>query len=173
MMAAALYVGTKVVRAFPMTRLAYNELRGWTVPADENPQDPGYLVEYADGGPANVPGFAGYVSWSPADVFDESYRSSGALSFGAAMEMLRRGHAIARAGWNGKGMFAYLVPANAYPASTAAARAHFGDELVPYNAYMALKGADGRVSTWAPSGSDCLADDWTIHVFDDVAKAAA
>lgn len=67
------HVGTKVVHAKPMTRGEYNVLRGWKLPADENGSDPGYLVEYADGGNANVPVFKGYVSWSPADVFDRAY----------------------------------------------------------------------------------------------------
>lgn len=38
------YIGTKVVRARPMSRQAYNDLRGWQVPDDENPTDEGYLV---------------------------------------------------------------------------------------------------------------------------------
>jgi hypothetical protein len=67
------YVGTKVVRAVPMNRETYNELRGWTVPADENPEDAGYLVEYVDGGKTNVEGFAGYLSWSPKEVFERAY----------------------------------------------------------------------------------------------------
>lgn len=67
------YVGTKVVHAVPMSRGDYNELRGWEVPADENPDDLGYLVQYADGGAPNVDGFGGYVSWSPKDVFEGSY----------------------------------------------------------------------------------------------------
>ena len=48
-----LYIGTKQVTATPMTRLAYNKYRGWTVPADENGADAGYLVEYLDGGTPN------------------------------------------------------------------------------------------------------------------------
>lgn len=67
------YIGTKVVRAVPMSRLTYNELRGWVVPANENPDDAGYLVEYTDGGKPNVEGFAGYISWSPRDVFEKAY----------------------------------------------------------------------------------------------------
>ena len=67
------HVGTKVIHAMPMTRGEYNTLRGWELPANENGADPGYLVEYADGGDANVAGFAGYVSWSPQAVFDRSY----------------------------------------------------------------------------------------------------
>lgn len=67
------YVGTKVVHACPMTRASYNELRGWELPADEDGNDEGYLVEYADGGKPNVPGFKGYISWSPKDVFEKAY----------------------------------------------------------------------------------------------------
>lgn len=68
------YIGTKAVNAKPMTRLDYNELRGWRLPDDEDGSDAGYLVEYADGQRPNVKGFKGYVSWSPADVFEGSYR---------------------------------------------------------------------------------------------------
>lgn len=156
------FIGTKIVHAQPMTRFAYNQLRGWMVPADENPADDGYLVEYQDGGKPNVPGYAGYVSWSPKEQFENAYRSCSGVPFGLAMEALKLGKAIARAGWNGAGMFVYLVAANAYPATSRIAKAHFGTEPVPYNAYMALKGADGRVSTWAPSGTDAQADDWII-----------
>ena len=42
------YVGTKVVEARQMTRGAYNKFRGWQIPADENPEDAGYLVKYSD-----------------------------------------------------------------------------------------------------------------------------
>lgn len=70
------YTGTKVIRATPMTRIEYNALRGWPLPADENGSDAGFLVEYTDGGRQNMPGFAGYVSWSPSDVFERSYKPS-------------------------------------------------------------------------------------------------
>ncbi|WP_352309109.1 hypothetical protein [Psychrobacter sp. W2-37-MNA-CIBAN-0211] len=70
------YTGTKVVNATPMTREAYNHLRGWQVPSDENPLDEGYLVEYMDGGQSNTDSYDGYVSWSPKDVFEKSYLPS-------------------------------------------------------------------------------------------------
>ncbi len=57
------YIGTKLIEAKPMTRGEYNEYRGWTIPPDENPDDPGYLVKYSDS----------YESWSPKDVFDSAY----------------------------------------------------------------------------------------------------
>lgn len=157
------FIGTKIVLALAMNRAAYNGYRGWPLPSNENGDDEGYLVEYTDGGKPNVQGHAGYVSWSPKEQFDNAYRRCDALPFGLAIQALKKGAKVARAGWNGKGMFVYLVPANAYPASTAAAREFFGaDALVPYNAYLALKGVDGTVSTWAPSCSDALADDWQI-----------
>ena len=68
------YIGTKIVHATPMDRAAYNEYRGWELPADENGADDGYLVEYADGGRANDSRHAGYISWSPKDVFERAYR---------------------------------------------------------------------------------------------------
>jgi hypothetical protein len=70
------YIGTKAVRATPMTRLAYTQLRGWMLPDDENGADEGFLVEYIDGGQANHPAFEGYVSWSPKEVFERAYRLS-------------------------------------------------------------------------------------------------
>lgn len=70
----ATYLGTKVVHAAPMTLGTYNMLRGWKMPENEDPDRSGYLVEYTDGGETNVEGFAGYVSWSPSEVFDRSYQ---------------------------------------------------------------------------------------------------
>lgn len=157
------YIGTKLIRAEPMTRQTYNDFRGWTLPADENGADEGYLVEYLDGGKPNVPTHAGYVSWSPKEQFENAYREVSGLTFGMALEMLKKGRSVARVGWNGAGQFVYLVPAASYPAQTGAAKAHFGaDALIPYRAYLALKTAQGDVSTWAPSVSDCLAEDWGV-----------
>lgn len=157
------YIGTKIVIALSMTRAAYNEYRGWSLPSNEDGNDDGYLVEYTDGGKSNVAGHAGYVSWSPKEQFDAAYRETNGMPFGLAAEALKKGAKVARAGWNGKGMFVYLVPAASYPAATQVAKEHFGiDGMVPYNAYMAIKNVDGTVSTWAPSGNDALADDWLI-----------
>lgn len=72
-MGAKRYVGVKVIHATPMSRRDYNELRGWELPKDENGDDEGYLVEYADQKVTNVPGFTGCVSWSPKEVFDAAY----------------------------------------------------------------------------------------------------
>ena len=58
-------------------------------------------------------------------------------------------------------MFVYLVPAAKYKSVTDIAKKEFGEET-EYNPYLALKTVTGKVSTWAPSVSDALAEDWEI-----------
>ena len=160
-----LYVGTKTILATPMSRADYNTYRGWQLPADENGDDEGFLVEYTDGGQNNHALHKGYVSWSPADVFAGSYKASGNLSFGHAIELLRAGHKVSRAGWNGKDMFLYLVPGNRYPPTTEAGHAiarNHEDGLVPYGAYIAMKTAQDNVVPWLASQTDVLAEDWCL-----------
>ena len=57
------YIGTKIVNAEPMNLGDYNNYRGWVIPEDEDPEREGYLVKYPDD----------YVSWSPKEVFEDSY----------------------------------------------------------------------------------------------------
>jgi hypothetical protein len=87
---------------------------------------------------------------------------NGSLTFGQATFAAKyQGKKVSRLGWNGSGMYAYVVPAQSFPAVTEIAREEFG-EMVPYRAYWALKTAQDDVATWAPSGSDSLAEDWQI-----------
>ena len=81
------YTGTKTIMAVPMSRGEYNVLRGWEMPADENPADPGYLVQYENDSKANVEGFDGYISWSPRKPFEEAYRASGTYDQRLLIEM--------------------------------------------------------------------------------------
>ena len=84
-------------------------------------------------------------------------------TFGDAIAAAKNGKKVARIGWNGSGMFAYIVPANSYPAQTGIAKDYFGENaMIPYRAYWALKTVQEDVATWAPSGSDSLAEDWCI-----------
>ena len=66
------YKGIKEVNAKPMTRLKYNELRGWTLPENENGSDEGFLVEDLSNKP-NIEGYKGYIQWLPKDNFESSY----------------------------------------------------------------------------------------------------
>ena len=81
-------------------------------------------------------------------------------NFGDAILAAKEGYRVSRIGWNGSGMFAYIVPANTYPAQTDIALKAFPDGKVPYREYWALKTAQNDIATWAPSGSDSLAEDW-------------
>lgn len=171
------YIGVKQINAKPMTRREYNNLRGWTVPADENPLDDGFLVEYVDGGKANHPDFEGYVSWSPADVFARAYRPVNGMSFGDAIAALKAGQKVARAGWNGKGMWLSLSCApggdaiagrreiaaeNFWSANNSEyARQNGGSAVVL--PCITMKTATGEILMgWLASQSDMLADDWEI-----------
>lgn len=57
----------KEVHAMPLTRGEYNDVRGWTIPENENPDDEGYLVVY------NLGTADEYVSWSPKHIFNDGY----------------------------------------------------------------------------------------------------
>lgn len=83
------------------------------------------------------------------------------MNFGEILKALKEGKKAARVGWNGQGIFAYLVPANTYKAQTEAARAQFG-ENVPYRAYFALKTVQNDIAVWSPNTSDILAEDWVV-----------
>jgi hypothetical protein len=83
------------------------------------------------------------------------------MNFGAALDLITAGHRVARQGWNGKGMFIYLVPAASYPAQRGAAKRWLGEgAMVPYDAYIAMKTAQDRVVPWLASQNDILAADW-------------
>lgn len=164
------HIGTKIINATPMNRADYNTFRGWTLPLDENGADEGYLVEYLDGGKPNTPHYAGYVSWSPKAQFEVAYREIAGLTFGFAIEALKLGKRVARAGWNGKGMWLSLscdgtrdVAAENFwsPHNAQFARENGGKATVLPS--ITMKTATGEILMgWTPNGIDMLAEDWVI-----------
>jgi hypothetical protein len=153
------FIGVKMLKSKPMTRLAYVEYRGWTLPDNEDGTDDGFLVEYMDGGKPNHPNHEGYISWSPKDVFEKSYRKTEALTTGFAVEMAKMGKKIARSGWNGKGMWVRLYNPQTdkeFPMT----------EIHPFEGtpacWLAIKTASNRFIPWVPSQEDVLAEDWYI-----------
>jgi hypothetical protein len=155
-----LYIGTKLLNGTPMNRADYVTLRGWELPADEDGTDEGYLVEYTDGGKANVEGYNGYVSWSPKEVFEPVYKTSGNMSFGDAIMMAKRGHKVARTGWNGSGMYAIIEMDEGQYYTVHDDDGSFKN--YPKRPQWLLKTAQNDIAAWAPSGSDSLADDWCL-----------
>lgn len=151
------YIGVKRIFAEPMTRLAYNEFRGWTLPAGENGADEGYLVEYIDGGAANTTAFKGYVSWSPKDVFERAYKPANGLTFGMALEALKAGERVTRGGWNGKGQWLFMIPESHWETTR-------GLEALSGRPWIGIRTVDDCFMPWVASQSDMLVQDWQIVV---------
>ena len=144
------YVGTKQIEARPMTRGEYNIYRGWQIPADEDPNDKGYLVKYSDG----------YESWSPEKQFDEAYRPCDNMTFGIAIEMIKRGFKVARKGWNGKKQYIQLATAISYKSMDVDV-VNCEHESIG-NKAIAFVGTSGVQMGWLASQADMLAEDWVI-----------
>ena len=164
------YIGVKEILAKPMTKKEYCDYRGWEVPADEDPNEEIYLVEYSvdPKSKPNHPNHKGYISMSPKHVFDKAYRKTDGLTFGLAVEALKLGHKVARKGWNGADMFLVLSPG----AKQLPSERFFNKDLKEYALSIGgtmdvrpsfmLKTAQEDVAYWSPSGSDALAEDWII-----------
>lgn len=129
------YIGTKIIQAEPLTK--------------EDGQG-GYKVVYPDG----------YTSWSPVAAFDEAYRPCNAMTFGLAIEALKKGKRVARAGWNGKGMWLALVEGYDYnPDKGRGATYALGCQKLPW---VGMKTANEGFVPWLASQTDMLAEDWMI-----------
>lgn len=88
------------------------------------------------------------------------------MTFGDALKALKEGKAVARAGWNGKGMFLVLQNGSTVDGNTMRnelAKTYYGDNIVKVQAHIDMKAADGTyVVGWLASQTDMLAEDWDI-----------
>ncbi len=88
------------------------------------------------------------------------------MDFGTAIIHVKNGRKIARAGWNGKGMF--VVYQKGYPMGipcnkqTAEAFGINEGDLFVCNPYLQIKNVDGSASMWVPSINDVLSEDWVL-----------
>lgn len=166
------YIGTRIITATPMTRGAYNEYRGWTLPADEYSSDKGFLVEYEDGGKGNDHRHVGYITWLQEDVFGREFRPMAGMTFGQAIEALKQGKKVARKGWNGKGMFLWLKPAAIIksewckdPLLKKLTEDNGGEIQALGTICMFTHDSTGRkavLTGWLASQSDMLLEDWEV-----------
>lgn len=109
------------------------------------------------------------------------------MDFGKAIEALKEGKRTSRSGWNGKGMFIFMRPADelnvefvvdkvkSLPQSV---KTYYLQDIinekgeripvdendkVKFTAYLCMKAADGTiVNGWLASQTDMLAEDWEI-----------
>ena len=85
------------------------------------------------------------------------------INFSQALEAIKNGHKLERLGWNGKGMFVFLVSGSKFVVNRAPLNEMFeeGTEIT-YRPHIDMKAADGTVGVWLASTSDILASDWSI-----------
>ena len=83
-----------------------------------------------------------------------------------ALEALKRGKAVARKGWNGKGMFITLQNGSEVEGNNMRnepAKKYYGDCKAKICPHIDMKAADGSyVVGWLASQTDLLAEDWDI-----------
>jgi hypothetical protein len=85
------------------------------------------------------------------------------LDFGEAVRALKGGQKVARAGWNGKGMFLFLVPGSTFKVNRAPLLGIYPEGTeIEYHAHVDMKTAQGYVVPWLASQADILSEDWTV-----------
>jgi hypothetical protein len=85
------------------------------------------------------------------------------MNFGQALEALKEGKKVSREGWNGKGMFLFLVPGSRFQVNRAPLLGIYPEgTTIDYHAHVDMKTADNKVVPWLCSQTDMLSDDWGI-----------
>lgn len=85
------------------------------------------------------------------------------MTFSEALIRLKNGERLARKGWNGKGMFLFLVPGSQFKVNRPPLLGIYEEGTeISYQAHIDMKTADGTIVPWLASQSDLLADDWSL-----------
>lgn len=85
------------------------------------------------------------------------------MDFSEALRVVKGGGRIAREGWNGKGMFVFLVPGSRFQANREPLLSILGEGTwVDYHGHIDMKTATGQIVPWLASQSDLLANDWVL-----------
>ncbi len=107
------------------------------------------------------------------------------MNFGLAIEALKDGKMVSRAGWNGKGMFVFMRPSDEISLNTVMFNVKSipqsvkdflsrktdpskedrlnGESRIKFCSYLCMYAADGSiVNGWLASQTDMLAEDWGI-----------
>lgn len=81
--------------------------------------------------------------------------------FEAALAVVKAGGRVARRGWNGAGMFIFLVPGSTFAVNRPPLLGIYPEgTVVDYHGHIDMKTAQGYVTPWVASQADLLADDW-------------
>ena len=149
------YIGVKIVEAEPMNKYEFFISHKGEECKEDNEE--GYMVKYPDG----------YESWCPKKQFEEANKSCDGMTFGHAIEALKKGLMVARKGWNGKGMFLWLMKEadvkREWLKEPGIIAACGDNDTIHCLGSIRMKTAQGSILTgWLASQSDILADDWEV-----------
>lgn len=83
------------------------------------------------------------------------------MNFEGALAALKAGKRVGRAGWNGKGMFIFLVPGSTFSVNRPPLLGIYPEgEIITYCPHIDMRTADRKIVPWLCSQTDMLADDW-------------
>lgn len=121
--------------------------------------DDGYVIFYRGGE---------YVSWCPKKEFEDVSRPCDGMTFGMAVEAMKRGAKVTRIGWNGKGMYIWVMPGSTVSGCNQITDPHLAEidkaeGEIRFLGSIRMRTATGDVLTgWLASQTDMLAEDWEI-----------
>lgn len=93
----------------------------------------------------------------------EASLPSSVCGFGDALAFMRAGMRVRRRGWNGKGMFVYLVRGSVFEVNRAPLLGIYPEgTVVGYRAHIDMRDATGCCVPWLASQTDLLAEDWEV-----------
>lgn len=85
------------------------------------------------------------------------------LDFSDALKIVKDGGRVARTGWDGKGMFIFLVKGSTFEVNREPLLSILGaGTIVDYHGHVDMKCANGQIVPWLCSQTDMLADDWVL-----------
>lgn len=84
-------------------------------------------------------------------------------SFGQAIVEMKKGNRVARRGWNGKGMYLFLIGTDIGNIGIGGWTYTNGvNDNYPLLPFIAMKTATGEVVPWLASQTDILSEDWSV-----------
>lgn len=98
-----------------------------------------------------------------SDLLKHTAKADGCFGFSAALIHLKDGGCVARQGWNGAGMFIFLVGGSTFTVNREPLKSILGEGTqVNYHPHIDMKTADGTIVPWLASQTDILAEDWQV-----------
>ena len=83
------------------------------------------------------------------------------MTFSDALIAIKEGKRLRRAGWNGKGMFVFLVNGSNFIVNREPLLSILGEGAqVTYRPHIDMRDAEGKIVPWLASQTDIMADDW-------------